>query len=164
MRRFVAVAAAGLLGSLMGADETRGQGRAPCPAAQRAAPARADPDEASVQTCRYLRIKNDTQEKVTVYLQYRTWTNRNEYKWYPGDPATSDKVLVFEVEPGAETDLYHDNWRINASRARLWAVGSDDSEWLDYKAQALWLVDKDADGQRTYRGAKMETFTFSLAP
>jgi hypothetical protein len=118
---------------------------------------------ATWQTCRYLRVKNNTGEKLTVYLQYRTWTTKRCYAWYPADPATSDQVLVFEIAPGAETDLYHDNWRINASRARLWAESAT-GEWNEYEGKDLWLVEADKSGEHYYYGDAMETFTFTFNP
>jgi hypothetical protein len=82
-----------------------------------AAPAATSAEEAVPepvwQNCRYLRIKNDTDQKITVYLQYRTWTTKQRFIWYPALPA-GDKALVFEIEPGAETDLDHDGWQIPA--------------------------------------------------
>jgi hypothetical protein len=114
-------------------------------------------------TSRYLRVKNDTKEKITLYVQYRTLTNKNRFRWYPAAPSMSDEALVFELEPGSETDLYHDDWRINASRVRLWATGGT-SEWMENKENDLWLVQKDDQGSRSYAAEEAETYTFTIAP
>jgi len=120
-------------------------------------------DTTTYQTCRYLRLKNETDQKLTVYLQYRTQMTNSKYRWYPAAPATATKALVFQLKPGAESDLYHDDWQINACRVRIWAVAADGSEWLDYKDADLWLVDADDAGERYYAAPEMDTFTFSFA-
>jgi hypothetical protein len=191
MNRFVLYAAVGLLGLLSSVPDASAQGRRNGGLFGRWAEARAsrggrtlyrdagvsyvapaaepvayvEEQAASAwQTCRYLRIKNATDQKITVYLQYRTPTNKNLYRWYPEDPRTATKALAFELAPGVETALYHDNWQINACRCRLWAVAADGSEWLDYKAKDLWLIEDDGNGIRGYQADDIETYTFTFAP
>lgn len=192
MNRFVMTAALGFMGMLVSVPDTladgrrgnrvggilprhgavhrpRSQGVAPLyvPAATYSVSAYSDQSEeeaVTYQTCRYLRLKNETGQKLTVYLQYRTQTTDGKYRWYPEAPATATKALVFQLKPGAESELYHDDWQINACRVRIWAVAADGSEWLDYKDTDLWLVEADDAGERYYQGSEMETFTFSLKP
>jgi hypothetical protein len=191
MNRFVLYAAAGVLGLLSSVPDASAQGRrggalfgrraevraargtrtlyhdaGVSYAAPAAAPVAYVEEQAAGawQTCRYLRIKNNTDQKITVYLQYRTLTDKNRYRWYPEDPQTATKALAFELAPGVETNLYHDNWQIYACRVRLWAVAADGSEWLDYKGKDLWLIEDDGNGNRGYQADQIETYTFTFEP
>jgi hypothetical protein len=119
-----------------------------------------------LQTRRYLSVKNDTEERITLYVQYYTRTTRGTWEWFPADPASSDKAVSYDVEPGQEASLTHKGWDINASRVRIWAVsqGESGNEWMDNKDEDLWLVTETTDGEEAYRAAKMDTYTFTLAP
>ena len=126
--------------------------------------AAAEEETATLQTTHYLRLKNETDEKITVNLFYRAWTNKNRYRWYPTEPSSAAEPLSVELEPGAESELYHEGWQIEANRVRLWAVGANGGEWLDYKDKDLWLVEAQTDGWRYYYRPTVETYTFSFSP
>jgi hypothetical protein len=118
--------------------------------------------EEVVHTTRYFKLKNNTTEKLTVYLQYRTVNDEEAWLWLPGDPDAADAdALVFELEPGEETYLEDDEWTINASRVRFWAVSATGVEWNKYQSEDLWLVpEMDAEGTHVYTAKEMGTFRY----
>jgi hypothetical protein len=114
------------------------------------------------QNARYLRLKNDTSEKLTIYVQVRTEVN-NAFTWLPADPETSKRALVFELQPGEDGYLPHDGDNINGCRVRLWAKSASGLEWTDYKDEDLWLVPECNDkGERFYYTSGMETLSYSF--
>jgi hypothetical protein len=126
-----------------------------CPAA-----AAAEPEEA-VQTRRYLKVKNDTGEKLTVWLRYRTLTTDGEWRWYPGE---WEKPLCYELDPGEETYLSHEGWKVNASRVRIWAETPSGEQLDQYQDEDLWLVpEEDGEGKHSYSAPQIEDFTFTFA-
>jgi hypothetical protein len=123
-----------------------------------------DSAQAVKQTLRYLCVRNATQETLTVYVQYRTLTDQNEYAWLPGDPKDATEAVAFTIPAGKTTYLTHDDFRINASRVRIWAK-SENSNWPAYKDKDLWLVpEQDERGEHFYVAAEMGTFTFTFNP
>jgi hypothetical protein len=121
-------------------------------------------EEAAVQNQRYLRVKNDTGKKLTVWVQYRTQTDGDEFAWVPNDPAKSDAAVGFEIDAGEEVDLEHQGARVAASRVRIWAESKDGAAWDRYQNDDLWLVpETDATGSQTYQAAEQETYTFTFA-
>jgi hypothetical protein len=118
----------------------------------------------TVQSTRYLRVKNRTAEPITVRLFYRTWTNKDRFRWYPADPSAATEPLRMELAPGAESTLVHDGWQVHASRVRLWAVAAGGREWDNHRDKDLWLVPAQTDGWRYYYGPMAETYTFSFSP
>jgi hypothetical protein len=114
------------------------------------------------QTCRYLRLKNDTAEKLTVFVQYHTWTSTGTWQWYPSQPGTRDAV-AYVLNPGQEADLRHEGWRLNASKVRLWAQSPTGLEYLDFQDRDLWLVEE-TDGERCFYAPQPETFTYTFLP
>jgi hypothetical protein len=119
--------------------------------------------ESVVQTRRYLRVKNDTQERLTVYVQYRTLTTKDRWAWFPVDPEQSEKAAVYVFEPGEEADLSHEDWRVNASRVRIWAVTEEGTAWLENKEEDLWLVPEIDEARHQYLAPTMETYTVTFA-
>jgi hypothetical protein len=121
---------------------------------------------AVLQTQRYLKIKNETNEILTVFVQYRTEVQPDEWVWLPADPKKSTNAVTQQVLPGKEIYAEVDKNRILSSRVRLWAkANSKGTEWLEYKDQDLWLVpeiDKeDPKRQRHfYFAPETQTFTF----
>ena len=116
------------------------------------------------QTRRYLRIKNATNSNIKVYVQYRTLTESGDFEWCPADPDQSEQAATYRFAPGEEGDLFHRDWRMNASRVRIWAVADHGQEWDQFKAEDLWLVPElDADGERIYYAGEMETFPFTFS-
>ncbi len=51
-----------------------------------------------VQTKRFLKVKNDSGEKLMVFVQYVVKTEDGDAMWFPGE-AGSDKALTFAMEP-----------------------------------------------------------------
>jgi hypothetical protein len=134
----------------------------PLPAVEMSDPPLAAPEEPEevTQNRRYLKVKNDTGEKLTVWVRYRTQTVRDEWKWYPA----GDEALCYELAPGQETYLSHEGWRVNASRVRIWAQTASGEQMDEYKDKDLWLVpEEDDDGEHTYLAAHLEDFTFTFS-
>lgn len=122
-----------------------------------------DDDEMEAKKMRrYLRLANDSKERLTVFVQYETWHMDGSWHWYPNVP-DGEEALTFTVEPGQEVDLHHDDWAILARRVRLWAEGGNGAEYLEFKDQDLWLVDE-VDGERSYEAPEVETYTFRFMP
>jgi hypothetical protein len=114
-------------------------------------------------TRRFLRVHNDTGERLKVWVQYRTLSVKQTWEWYPAIPAQSRQALGYDVEPSAVVDLEHTQGRISASRARLWARSSTGREWGDFRDRDLWLVpETDDQGSHRYYAAEAETFTFTF--
>jgi hypothetical protein len=116
------------------------------------------------QTQRYLKIKNETNETLTVFVQYRTQVNGEQWLWLPADPKKSADAVPLQVPPGKEIYAEVDKNRILCSRARLWAkASSKGTEWLEYKDQDLWLVpevDKENPREHVYFAPEAQTFRF----
>jgi hypothetical protein len=110
---------------------------------------------------RYLRVKNDTKEKLAVFVQYETATETQGWSWFPKAPG-QDQAVTYTLAPGQELDLAHQDWTINARRVRLWAQGQSGAEFNEFRDQDLWLVDM-ANGERAYQAPEGETFAFSFA-
>jgi hypothetical protein len=109
--------------------------------------------EETRQTRRYFKIRNGTNEELTVSLQYYTQDERGGWAWYPADPSRSQEAISFKIGPGVETFLAHNNWRINASRARIWAVTPSNYTW---PAKDFWLVPEvGEDGAHYYYSTEM---------
>lgn len=85
-----------------------------------------DPATYKRQYRRYLQLANNTEQKITVLLKYETMTTTGEWHWFAGD---DDKGLVYELEPGQKVNLYHEDFRINARRMEIGAVGEDGTKW-----------------------------------
>lgn len=113
---------------------------------------------------RYLRVKNDTPEALTVQVQYRSQRADGEWAWVPGDPESSQEAVAFTVEPGEVTFLTHADKFIRASRIRLWAESSM-QEWAEYRDQDLRLVTETDPklGQYVYYADTMQTYLFTFS-
>ena len=115
--------------------------------------------ESAFQVERFLRIKNDSGEKLTVFLQVRTRNDRGEWVWSPEAPGSKAKVMTFDLEAGKTLDL---TGKVSASRVRLWAR-SDTSSFMDYANQDLWLVpETTGNGEHRYQASQMQTYTFTM--
>lgn len=120
------------------------------------------PEEAKdvAQTRRFLKVKNDTEKKVRVYVQYRAKTEEGVWVWVPADPEDSQKALTFDVEAGKELVLEVGGKKLAASRVRLWAEAPGRT-WDEYKKQDLWLVPEvDDEGEHVYFAPQVGTFTY----
>ena len=115
--------------------------------------------ESAFQVERFLRIKNDSGEKLTVFLQVRTRNDRGEWVWSPEAPGSKAKVMTFDLEAGKTLDL---TGKVSASRVRLWAR-SESSSFMDYANQDLWLVPETTNsGEHRYQASQMQTYTFTM--
>jgi hypothetical protein len=116
-----------------------------------------------VQYWRYLKVKNDTDERVTLWVQYRTLDEQDGWAWYPADPTQSRQAKRFVLEPGEETYLDDRGSYLGASRVRIWAKAADGDEWLEFKGHDLWLVEEvDDEGEHHYLADEPETYTFTI--
>ena len=120
-------------------------------------------DSAPLQSERYLHVKNETADKLTVYVQYRTALSSGKWVWLPEDPEKSQETLAYDLEPGEEMHLGDGQAALTASRVRLWAVTENGDGWLDYKDKDLWLVPEEEDGQHCYYADEVETFPFTFS-
>jgi hypothetical protein len=115
--------------------------------------------ESAFQVERFLRIKNDSGEKLTVFLQVRTRNDRGEWMWSPEAPGSKAKATTFDMDAGKTLDL---TGKVSASRVRLWAR-SDSASFMDYANQDLWLVpETSSNGEHRYRAGQMQTFTYTM--
>jgi hypothetical protein len=96
--------------------------------------------QAAVQYERFLKVKNDTKEKVRFFVLYHTQVGDGKSTWVPAEPGEPAKVYSVEVAPGQSFDLVDDENRpISADRVRIWAA-SPTRQWLDNQDADLWLV------------------------
>jgi hypothetical protein len=113
------------------------------------------------QTARYLRLGNDTKEKVRIWVQYYTEGQGGAWDWSPAAPGKND-ALVIDLDPGEVTDLKDGDWRVNGQRVRIWAQ-SESKEWATFKNKDLWLVPEvDSEGNPGYVAAEIQTFNFTI--
>lgn len=129
-----------------------------CPILPAAAVEEVEDDTVAMKFRRFLRVANDTKERLTVFVQYETWHMDGSWHWHPNAPA-GDEALVYTLEPGEEADLQDDDWALLARRVRIWAEGEKGAEFSDFKDEDLWLVEE-VDGERSYDAPEVETFTF----
>jgi hypothetical protein len=98
-----------------------------------------------------------------VYVRYRTLNDQNKWQWYPGE-SSSGGAVVRKIAPGQAVDVLHEDWRINASRVRIWAEAPGGKYRQEtYRNQDLWLVSPDAQGNRRYQAAAMQTYTYTFS-
>jgi hypothetical protein len=113
---------------------------------------------------RYLHIRNATNKTLLVHIRYRTQNDRGEWQWYPVASA-SQQALIRTLPPGQTTDLLHADWRVNASRVRIWAESTDGLYRVyGFRDQDCWLVTPNAQGERVYHAATMQTYTVIFPP
>jgi hypothetical protein len=109
-----------------------------------------------------LKVKNDTRERVTIWVQHRTRDDDGAWTWLPANPQ-SRKAVSYELAPGEETYLARGDEPMTASRVRLWARSAGGESWLDYKSEDLWLIEEvDANGEHAYAAGEIDTYTFTL--
>jgi hypothetical protein len=112
-----------------------------------------------VFTRRFLKVKNDADVAMKVFVQYRGFADK-KWAWLPADPSASQNALVYNLQPGQEALVEHDSQKVAASRVRVWAVAQGQN-WLDYRDQDLWIVPEvDQRGEHRYLATEMKTFTF----
>ncbi|HYV39712.1 MAG TPA: hypothetical protein VE988_28745 [Gemmataceae bacterium] len=114
-------------------------------------------------TSRFVKVRNASDEKLTVSIQYRTLNEANEWVWLPGEPGTAESISV-DIDPGQEALMADASGKpITASRVRLWAVG----QTLQFSANrdADLVTVPEMDGQDNgYKALEMDTFTQVFSP
>ncbi len=122
------------------------------------------PLDSVLQRTRFLRVSNATQQKLRIYIRYQTVTDSDDMQWFPakgGDPNT----LTLDLDAGEVCDVMDGDWRVNASRVRIWAEGEDETKarWMRFKSESLWLVPEvDADDNHVYAFPRIQTFTVAF--
>ncbi len=111
---------------------------------------------------KYVRVHNATPEPLRVWVQYHTFTDQDEWLWFPVNPDEAATGLEFELPPGQTVNVQDEQWRINASRIRIWAKSSSGRAWHTYKTRDCWLVPENDAGERLYQAADMGVFTFAF--
>jgi hypothetical protein len=113
-------------------------------------------------TTRYLRVGNDTNEAVDIFVQYKTTTEQGD-QWFPADPANSDEAIGVSLAPGESADIKEGDWRVNASAVRIWAK-SPTREWNMFKTQDLPLVPEvDESGtDHAYLSNDLQVFNWTV--
>jgi len=114
------------------------------------------------QLSRYLRVANSSKNAVTVSVLYETATSEG-MQWYPAQGDQEEwKPLEVSLEPGEVVDLKDGNWKLNASRVRIWATG-ESRAWERFKQEDLWLVPEvDDAGNHSYRAPEPDVFVYSI--
>jgi len=84
---------------------------------------------------KYIRVINDSGGPLSVHLRYYTLTDTGKWKWYPEDGSS----VIYSFEPGESGVLFHEDWKVNASRIRLWAYGKEVS-WTEWRDEDISLT------------------------
>lgn len=132
----------------------------PMPKAEK--PALGDRDELTIQNKRFLKLRNNTKDTITVFLQYRFQTGEG-WAWTPIDPAKGNDALSFEIEAGKDLDVKQMEEPIAASRMRIWATAPG-FKWMRFKTKDIWLVpERNEDGDHVYFSEKVDAFLMTFA-
>ncbi len=116
----------------------------------------------SIQTRRVLKVFNDTEEPLTVWVKYHTLQGER-WVWVPGEPDESAKALRFQVKPGVAAVLRgKDGKAIQADRVRIWARSASGDEWYEHKGEDLLLVPESSGSRHEYYAVKMEYHTHTF--
>lgn len=108
---------------------------------------------------KYLRIANNSGETIRVYLVYHTKTTDQRWKWFPG-PAGGSQHVRYTFSPGETAYVWHDEFKINADRIRIWAESlSGSGGWPTFREQDFRLVPDEG-----YKAYYMDTYTFDFLP
>jgi len=108
----------------------------------------------------YFKVKNDTDGRMTIWVQYRTQSDDGTWAWYPADPARSEKAIKLTVGAGKSAYVYDGDWCVHAAKVRVWAEYAGGQPATEFKDNDLWLVNKrDDDGKRYYYARQMATYT-----
>ena len=113
------------------------------------------------QTVRFLRLGNESTEKVHIWVQYYTEAEEGKFGWSPEEPP-KEGSLEFDIDPGEIVDLQDGDWRVNGQKARIWAK-SGDRDYVRYKDNDLMLVwEQDTEGNFGYMAPEIQVFNFSI--
>jgi len=117
-------------------------------------------DAAVPQTTRFLQVANATQEPVKLHVQYRAKSESGDFAWFPAAPGGGGEPMTFELAPGEQAALADNDWRLNASRVRIWA-DSPSKQWTQFKDQDLWLVPEVNEvGTHAYLAKDTQVFSY----
>jgi hypothetical protein len=117
-------------------------------------------DVAKVFSQRHLKVVNATEEKLTVYLQYRTFSGQT-YQWLPDEPQAG-KAVSLELKGNSEMAVLVPEGPLAASRIRIWAQ-SETLKWETFREKDSWLVPEKQGDEHRYSAAGIETFTHIFA-
>ena len=118
------------------------------------------PEDAKLQTVRFLKLRNDTGVKLTVFVQYLTVAG-DKVEWLPGEPGT-DKAISFTMEDGQELTVEDNGPKLAAGVIRLWAV-SETVQLTDFRDKDLVIVpEKDKNGNPGYAAPAPTTMTITF--
>ena len=103
---------------------------------------------------RYLRLENQTDERIHVWLKYHTLED-DQWVWKPAPPDEDGWVTV-AIEPGESTFIQHRGSQVSADRIRIWGAngktakdwGTATALWNRYENEDLRLID--AEGEQWY--------------
>jgi len=114
------------------------------------------------QSTRFVRFTNASDKKATFFIQYETIDTEGRAIWMPPLEDGVRYAAAVEVAAGQSVDVKEGDWRVNASRARIWATG-EDREWSRYRKIDLWLVPEvDEDGNHSYRAPDPEIYSYTI--
>jgi hypothetical protein len=112
-----------------------------------------------LQQTRYLRVANDTDKPVTIFVQYQALNDQGAWVWSGQD----DEALQFQVAPGDVIDLDDNGWRINAVSAHIWVKSDNGDEWNTFHNDMLWLVpETDENGNHVYQDQGIQIFDYAV--
>jgi hypothetical protein len=110
----------------------------------------------------YLRIENQTGEKIRVFVQFRALNERDEWVWQPANPKESDKGDRYTYDVSESAVLEDSAGKVRASRVRIWAESDSGKVWKKYKDEDFWLVPEDTEGKRRYFAPNIRTRVFTF--
>jgi hypothetical protein len=102
-----------------------------------------DSAASGLQTTRYLKVRNTTNQPMTVHVQF-------------GAPGLSNRWLTYELDPGELALLVTSDGAVACKTARVWAETAS-LTWDDYKDQDLVLV------EAPYESDEIDTFILPFA-
>lgn len=120
-----------------------------------------DPDffaeHSEPQHRKYLKVANNTNDTLTVYVKYHTRNTEGEWNWYPSPPG-DNKWATYTFKPGEASYLNHEDFRINADRVRICAYNADRSRGISaHQNRDLVLAPEDG-----YPSPYMTTLVYTL--
>jgi hypothetical protein len=85
---------------------------------------------------RWIKVKNDADEPLRIWLYYRTEVSKGGWRWLP-----ENGPLRFDFAEGEESYLAHQNKRITASRIRISAEGlRSGASWTRFEDKDCWIA------------------------
>jgi hypothetical protein len=123
-----------------------------------------DDTDGPVQLQRFLLLRNETGEPLTIRVQFRMKTSHGDWNWVPADPRRSQDAVKYTLRPGKALYLKDGESRVATSKVRIWVEGLDTgSKWEEYKDQDFWLVPEVIKGEHHgYHDDKIQTVSMRL--